>query len=184
MGETYVEKSCIFDSERVELLRTTRFHVENAQRTEDCVKGCAVGARQADSHERRTSRACRREERNWIFAIGTAGTITQTCFPPSDQGGRGKRGEMLRWREGAMLFSLDVAFCPSPNPTHATPRYVHSAPLCSQDDRRRPATRPTASHFLPSASSRLNNSFCSLGGVNIATLSLFPSTLPRLLFDT
>lgn len=35
VGETYAsEKPYIFDSERVELLRTTRIHVENAQRTE------------------------------------------------------------------------------------------------------------------------------------------------------
>ena len=114
VGETYVEKPYIFDSVRVELLRPTRIHVENAQRAE----------RETASKEGKpivtivaASRACRREERNWIFAIGTAGTIIQTCFSPSDQGGRGKRGEVKVARR---CSSLDVAFCPSPNPTHAT----------------------------------------------------------------
>lgn len=59
----------------------------------------------------------RREERNWIFAIGTAGTITQTCFSASDQGGRGKR-ERLRWRMCDVLLSTKLS---APRlPTHAT----------------------------------------------------------------
>lgn len=99
--------------------RSIRFHVQNVpvQRTEDCVKGCAVGARQADSHEKQHHvRQTRRKEldiRNRdgrhdysdvLFSIGSRRTW--------------KKGEVKMAK--VRCSSFDEAFCaPTPDPRHA-----------------------------------------------------------------